>query len=88
MSTQTKDLMEWSREIINSLMKKKKDSSYLYNIKITLDPNPLNYDGIDKVLIEIIEINQRTKIETMYYSTAKEWCCSLTDAMEKVNGLV
>lgn len=83
-----KDLMEWSREVINSLMRKKNDSAYLYNIKITLDPNPLNYDGMDEVLIEIIEINQFTKVESIYYSSAKEYCFNLAEAMEKINSLV
>lgn len=83
------DLLEWSREVINSLMRKKNDSAYLYQMEIVLNPNPLNYDGIDEIIINIIEINQRTKTKTLFYSTKNdEYCSDLERTQELINKLV
>jgi hypothetical protein len=80
-----KDLMEWSRGVINSLMEKANNvmADYLFQIKITLNPNPLDYDGIDEVLMEVIEENQSLKLKKVVFSTKN--CCSINEAQNQIN---
>jgi len=82
------DILEWSREIINLIMTAKNDSKYLYSIKITLNPNPLNYDGCDEVLISIFERRNGMRLlgEKLYFTTTH--CFSLDEAIAQVNKFV
>lgn len=60
LSEQTiKELEEWSQEIVDHLAKERKYSAY--QVQIKLAPNPLNYDGMDSVEIDLHDSNGRNK---------------------------
>ena len=82
------DIMEWSRKIINAIMIKKNDNRYLYHIKITFNPNPLNYDGMDKVLMELIEVNQRGKTDKVLMTTLQSYCFNIEEAVTEMTKLI
>lgn len=79
------DLIEWSRALINDLMTADKNQDLLYNIIFNLEPNPLNYDGIDDVSIKIMQINQKTNETIQFYSTSH---ISVDHAMTNVSDFV
>jgi hypothetical protein len=79
------NLMEWSRKVINSIMTKNKDPKYLYEVNIVLKPNPLNYDGMDEVMIEIFQENQFSPLRgRQLYKNTKGWCINLEEAMKDI----
>lgn len=78
-------LIEWSRSIVNQLMKNNKDDNYLYSVHINLAPNPLNFDGMDEVSIDIFRENQSTKKISCFFLGQK--CCSLEEAVEDLKRL-
>ncbi len=80
------DILEWSRATINSIMKINYNSDYLFKIIFVIDPNPLDYDGCDSVIIEIWKINQKTKYEMVWFSTFTH--LSLNEAIKEVNDIV
>ena len=80
------DLMEWSKSIVDALMNKNNiRKGRPYRVKITCDPNPLNFDGMNKVVIEVIKIHDFSPVDSVLYSTDVEYCFNIEDAVEKVN---
>lgn len=81
------DFMEWSRDIVNTLMKRKNDLKYLYHTQISYRPNPIGangeeYDGCDEISIEVIEEDQFAHDEwNLLESTA---CFTLEEAMQEI----
>lgn len=62
--------MEWSRNLINRLMTKDNNLNILYKLQFDVEPNPLDYDGIDEISLKIFRINQNSKeVSTL-------WSCS------------
>ena len=77
--------MEWSRKIINSIMTKNKNPNYLYKVNIVLKPNPLDYDGMDQIVIKVFRENQRVLGRpTICYLENKKYCFNLDDAMKDI----
>lgn len=81
------NIMEWSREVVNHIMRKNDSSKYLYSIRLTFEPNPLNFDGMDDVKIEIMEKKNGSFFlgtEKVYY-TNKDYCFGLEEAMADID---
>ena len=53
----TPDLMEWSRKIVERLLKC--DHEYQYRVVVSFNPNPFNYDGVDDYSVEIHKLKRR-----------------------------
>lgn len=86
----TENIMEWSRQVINTIMTITNNGhKYLYSIRIVLEPNPLNYDGMDEASIVIMRYNQTMKSTNLYFTTqsVKE-CFNLNEAIIEVNKFV
>lgn len=77
------EVMEWTRTTINSIMIKRNEynTEWLYHINIVCKPNPLNYDGINEVIIEIIRKSQNTGNTEVYFTTKDDHCFSILEAM-------
>jgi len=66
-----KELNDWAEEIVDHLATVAKNSCY--QIQITLAPNPLNYDGMNSVEIDLVDHNKRfPDIKSGYQFTLPE----------------
>jgi hypothetical protein len=84
------ELMEWSRSIVNALIKRQDHSDYLYRVVLDFNPNPLNFDGMDELSIKIMRRPNSSffsRTETVYLQTS-DHCITLDQAMEEINKLV
>ena len=87
MLDQDNRIMEWARKIVNTIMRKNKDSKFLYSVRFTIEPNPLNFDGVDKVVAQIIQKNQYTKFTRTYFLNS-DHCFNINDAISEINSFI
>jgi hypothetical protein len=52
-----KELTDWAQDVVDELAKKKTSSAY--EVRLTLSPNPINYDGVNQVKIELYDRNSK-----------------------------
>ena len=87
------DIMEWSRKTINSIMKQRNEhnSRWLYHINVICNPNPLDYDGMDEVVTEIIRKDQSDKANrttSVFFTTKSNYHFNISEAVAEVNNFV
>lgn len=81
------NLMEWSRNVVNSIMNMHNDHKYVYFLKFIIEPNPLNFDGMDEITIEIIKKENNSKSrENLFYKT--DYCVSVDEALVQIEEFV
>jgi len=71
------ELTEWAQEVVDELAKKREYSAY--EVRLTLTPNPINYDGIDQVKIELYDKNSR------FHNIRNSLSFNLKDALHEIH---
>ncbi len=76
-------LMEWARDVINTLHKVHKDA--WFKVMITLDPNPLDCKGMDQCKIEIKQTEHYKDPGFRPFNKYQSSHYKLSDCLKEIN---